>query len=131
MSEICTMKIEPEKIVEILNNYYRNHGKNVNVRFTNNIELVGFYETEESVIRFQYDEDFYIDGIKVNKTVTITNEELISALNSFLNESNYEVESLTYEKGITCGDYFDKGKKSYFNGINVRISKMGPKLIFR
>ena len=129
MNEIYTMDMEPKAITELLSKYYsKEKGKVVKVKESHSIGTVGLYESTVVQVRFTYEEETDILGVKAKKTVTIEREDILNILNKILGEEGYEVTSLNYKSGIRTVGFYDRDEEAYFNGITLTVKSISPKL---
>ena len=128
MSEVNILSITKDDMINILDFYYKYNGKKVTVREKHSIELRSIYEIETAEVKFSYEEECFLGGSKIKRTVILDDEDIKEALDFFLRKKGFEVKSILYKKGIKTNGR--TGKEAYFNGIDVTIEKKAPVLTY-
>ena len=120
----------PKKDTEdILTNYYcLNDNFDGKVIIKSSVEKVGYYESDEAAINFQFVGTIDISGKKYSISRTIPTAEYKSIIKDFFKQQGHEVTSVTLDYGIDneCEGYGlseRNVKKAYCRGLIIDIKE--------
>jgi len=118
------IKFSKEQAEKIIQAYYQIHeGKQVQVSSKAIKSCQGLYETPCTNVTFIVSGNMALFGENVQVDENLTEKQVQEVLNIMLSEEGYSVDSISYDAGTETGDFYDHGTRSYFNGINVTVTK--------
>lgn len=119
--EIKFSKEQAEKIIQA---YYQIHeSKEVQVSSKATSGCEGIYEIPCTDVTFMVSGTETLFGESIAVDENLTKKQVEGILTTMLSDEGYSVESISYDAGTTTGDFFDRGTRTYFHGINVQATK--------
>ena len=118
------IKFSKEQAEQIIKTYYQVHeNKQVQVSSKATRGCEGIYEMPCTNVTFTVSGTESLFGESVEVDENLTKKQVEGILTTMLSDEGYSVEYVSYDAGTTTGDFYDRGTKTYFHGINVDVTK--------
>ena len=118
------LKFSKEQIERIIKNYYQVHeSKEASIACSVTKGCMGLYETPCADVIFTVSSTTTVLGENVKGEMPLSKKEVEAIISTMLSEEGYSLDSIYYDAGITTGDFYDRGTKTYFHGVNAYVTK--------
>jgi len=123
------IKFSREQAEQIIKTYYQDYeSKSVQIstKVINGCE--GIHEIPYTHVAFTVSSTIPLFGESVQMDEELTEKQVEEIFTTMLSEKGYSVDYISYDAGTTTGDFYDRGTRTYFNGINVSVAKKEQKV---